>query len=71
MSGRPRGQATQALRVLRVWQRLAEPCAIEDLAREEDVHALLTLRRDLAVIAQACELGRDDAGRFVRAGGGA
>ena len=69
MSGRPRGQATQALRVLRVWQRLAEPCAIEDLAREEGV-SVRTLRRDLAVIAQACELGRDDAGRFVRAGGG-
>ena len=68
MRGRPRGQATQAMRVLRVWQRLATWHRIEDLAADERVH-VRTLRRDLAVIAQACGLGRDEAGRFVRAGG--
>ena len=56
-AGRPRGAATQAVRVLRVWALLAEWRTLDELAAESGV-CVRTVRRDLHALGEVCPVAQ-------------
>lgn len=66
MSGRPKGTATQAARILALWRLLSEWHALATLADRCGVTDC-TIRRDLAVLREVCGVDYDrETGRYRR-----
>lgn len=66
MSGRPKGTATQAARILALWRLLSEWHALATLADRCGVTER-TIRRDLAVLREVCGVDYDrETGRYRR-----